>query len=59
MKTQFDSNAFEHDYILSCLESLLVDLKTDKDISEILDKTAVQLTAFMMGEVAAQLKARA
>lgn len=58
MKTQFDSNAFEHDYILRCLELFLVDLKTDKDVSQMLDKKAVQITAFMMGEVAAQLKAR-
>lgn len=54
----FGYNDFEHDYILECLNSLVADLKTDKPYPQILDKKAVQLTAFMMGEVAAQLKAR-
>lgn len=58
MKMQFDNNSFEHDYILRCLESFLVDLKTDKPLPQLLDEKAVQLTAFMMGEVSAQLKAR-
>lgn len=57
-RTNFDNNAFEHDYILRCLGSFIDDLKTDKTLPEILDKKAVQLTAFMMGEIAVQLKLR-
>lgn len=54
----FDNNSFEHDYIIKCLQSFIVDLRTDKPIDQVIDKTAVQLTAFMNGEIASQLKER-
>lgn len=58
MKTEFDHNAFEHDYIISLLELFLVDLRTDKGQAAVVDIYASHITAFMMGQVAAQLKAR-
>lgn len=51
MTTQFDSNTFEHDYIIASLSHLVTDLKTNKNEAEILDKYAVQLTAFMTGQI--------
>ena len=51
MTTQFDSNTFEHDYIISVLMHMVTDLKTDKPVEQIIDKYAVSLTAFMTGMI--------
>ena len=51
MTTQFDSNTFEHDYIISVLMHMITDLKTDKPVEQIIDKYAVSLTAFMTGQI--------
>ena len=51
MTTQFDSNTFEHDYIISVLMHMVTDLKTDKPVEQIIDKYAVSLTAFMTGVI--------
>jgi hypothetical protein len=54
--TDFDNNTFEHDYIIRILESFAFDLRerVSRGIvsqAEIIDRYAVQLTAFMRGEV--------
>lgn len=51
MTTQFDSNTFEHDYIVVTLLHLAKELKTEKDEDEVIDKYAVALTAFMTGQI--------
>jgi len=53
---KFDNNSFEHDYILRILEMLVKDLATAKPVPGVLDSTACQLTAFMQGQVAAEVK---
>lgn len=52
----FNSNSFEHDYIIKCLESFIVDLKTDKPLAQIIDFKAVQITAFMQGQIVSEVK---
>jgi hypothetical protein len=47
----FNSNTFEHDYIARSLSNMVEDLKTDKPVAQIIDAYAVQLTAFMAGQV--------
>jgi len=54
--TQFDSNSFEHDYIVNTLNHMLIDLSTQKSKSEIVDKHACILTAFMNGQIVAAVK---
>lgn len=49
--THFDSNTFENDYILRVLQNMVTELKTQKPVEQIIDKYAVQLTAFMNGQV--------
>ena len=56
--TQFDSNTFENDYILEVLQHMVMDLKTQKPVSQILDKYAVELTAFMNGQIRSVVKAQ-
>jgi hypothetical protein len=56
MMTDFGNNTFEHDYIIRVLESFAFDLRerVSRGIvsqAEIIDRCAVQLTAFMRGEV--------
>jgi len=55
--TQFDSNTFEHDYILAVLQHMITTLKTAKPVSQTLDKYAVELTAFMNGQIRSAVKA--
>lgn len=54
--TNFDSNTFENDYILAVLSHMVTDLKTQKPAEQILDKYAVELTAFMNGQIRAATK---
>jgi hypothetical protein len=56
MATNFTSDTFENDYILACLNHMQADLKTDKSQADVLDKYAVQLTAFMNGQVVQAVK---
>ena len=56
MTTQFDSNTFEHDYIISVLMHMVTDLKTAKPVEQIIDKYAVSLTAFMTGQIVQAVK---
>jgi len=49
--TEFNSNTFENDYILAVLSHMVTDLKTNKLDESILDKYAVELTAFMNGQI--------
>ena len=56
MATKFDSNTFEHDYIISVLMYMITDLKTNKPIEQIIDKYAVSLTAFMTGQIVQAIK---
>ena len=56
MNTQFDSNTFEHDYIISVLMHMVTDLKTMKPVEQIIDKYAVSLTAFMTGQIVQAVK---
>ncbi len=53
---QFDSNIFEHTYIIKILENFILELKTDKLQKEIIDKYACQLTAFMTGQIVQTIK---
>ena len=46
---KIDNNSFEHDYILRNLDYMVTDLRTAKPESQVLDKYACILTAFMMG----------
>lgn len=54
--TDFDSNTFENDYILAVLQHMVTDLKTQKPVEQILDKYAVELTAFMNGRIRGVVK---
>lgn len=56
MGTEFTSNTFENDYILSCLRHMLAELETEKPIDSILDHYAVELTAFMNGQIVQTVK---
>lgn len=47
---KLDNNTFENDYILGILNAFASELRTDKPQAEILDKYAVQLTAYMNGK---------
>ena len=49
MTTHFDSNTFEHDYIVLVLQEFICELETDRSESQVLDKYAVEITAFMVG----------
>lgn len=51
--TNFDSNTFENDYIVAVLQHMATDLKTQKPVEQIIDKYAVELTAFMNGRIRA------
>lgn len=51
MVTEFDSNTFEHDYIIAILGHLVQDLKTEKPVSQLIDHYAVELTGFMNGMI--------
>jgi hypothetical protein len=61
MTTTFSSNTFENDYILAVLEHYQFDLTTaGKDVTreaQITDKYAVELTAFMNGQIVQAVKA--
>lgn len=54
--TEFSSNTFEHDYIIRELENMIVDLRTDKSRTQIIDKYACNLTSFMNGQIIATVK---
>lgn len=56
MPTQFTSNTFEDDYIISVLSHMVTDLKTSKSREEIIDRYAVELTAFMNGRIVEVVK---
>lgn len=56
--TEFNSNTFENDYILAVLEHMVTDLKTAKPVAQILDRYAVELTAFMNGQIRSAVKAQ-
>lgn len=56
--TDFDSNTFENDYILAVLSHMVTDLKTQKPVEQIIDKYAVELTAFMNGQIRGVVKAQ-
>lgn len=56
MTTQFDSDSFEHDFIVESLNHMLSELKTDRPESQTVDKYAVQLTAFMNGQIVQAVK---
>ena len=51
MATEFNSNTFEHDYIIACLNHMVLELNTNKSREQIIDKYAVELTAFMNGMI--------
>lgn len=53
---KFDTNMFEHDYILAQLQMLEVDLKRGVQASRALDKCACILTAFMIGQIIETIK---
>ncbi len=57
MTTQFDSNTFEHDYIARVLSHMVADLKTAKPVEQVIDKHAVELTAFMNGQIVQAVRA--
>lgn len=57
--TNFDSNTFENDYILSVLSHMVTELKTERPVEQIIDKYAVELTAFMNGQIRAVVNAYA
>jgi len=49
---KFDSNTFEHDYIIQILQDFYVEMRDfPNEHSHILDKYAPQLTAFMNGKI--------
>ena len=54
--TEFDSNTFEHDYIVKVLYHLAVDIKNGKSFCNVVDKHAVELTAFMNGMIRQAMK---
>ena len=54
--TNFSSDTFEHDYILQVLQHMVQDLTTEKPIAQILDHYAVELTAFMNGQIRAVVR---
>ena len=56
MTNQFNSNTFEHDYIINVLMHMVTDLKTQKPVEQIIDKYAVSLTAFMTGQIVQAVK---
>lgn len=57
MTTEFNSDSFEHDYIIVVLESFRTELKTGKPVEQVIDKYAVQLTAFMNGQIVQAVRA--
>ncbi len=56
--TQFDSDTFEKDYILAVLDHMVTDLKTQKPVEQVLDHYAVELTAFMNGQIRSAVRRR-
>lgn len=56
MATHFASDTFENDYILQCLGHMLEEIKTKRDHGQIMDKYAVELTAFMNGQIVQAVK---
>ena len=56
MTTQFDSNTFVHDYIISVLMHMVTELKTVRPVEQIIDKFTVELTAFMNGQIVQAIK---
>lgn len=57
MTTEFDSNTFEHDYIIRVLSHFVSDLRTHKPAEQIIDRYAVALTSFMNGQIVQAVKA--
>ncbi len=58
--TEFDSDTFEHDYILKLIESMMIETLIDgRTQPTVADKYAVALTAFMNGQIVQALKNRA
>ena len=51
----FDSNLFEHEYVIKMLQGYAAELKTDKNVDQVTDKYACILTAFMVGQSLANL----
>lgn len=48
-----DNNTFENDYILAILRSMVTELNfSNKNQAQIMDKYAVELTAYMNGKQA-------
>ncbi len=56
IKTQFDSNTFESDYIIKILSFMVEELKTKEPVERIIDKYAIELTAFMNGQIEQAVK---
>jgi hypothetical protein len=56
MATDFTSDTFENDYILVCLGYMTAELEADKSRDQVLDKYAVELTAFMNGQIRQAVK---
>jgi len=50
------NNKFENDYIISILLFFIEELKTTKSQAQVIDKYAVELTAFMNGQIAQAVK---
>jgi len=48
---QFDSNTFEHDYIIQILTQFIDEAHTKEQQAAVIDKYAGQLTAFMNGKI--------
>jgi hypothetical protein len=51
-----NNNTFENEYILGILTAFASELRTNKPQAEILDKYAVELTAYMNGKQASAMK---
>ena len=52
----YDPNKYEHDYIVGILENFMADCIVGRPKPTTIDHYACQLTAFMHGEIARELK---
>ena len=56
MPTEFDSDTFEHDYIIQVLTLFALELRASVPEERTIDKYAMQLTAFMNGMIRGEMK---
>lgn len=54
--TLFDSNTFEHDYVVTILTHFTEDLKTEKPVWQVIDKYACILSSFANGQICQAVK---